>query len=100
MGTFLTSFVFAAGGGWVAILGFLMLGRLGWRVFVVCTSVPLFLPPILLLHCCLQERGEERGEVAEKEKLRREETVPNIRARIVKTSLFVFINTFQVRLDV
>ncbi|KAL5267495.1 hypothetical protein ACHWQZ_G004506 [Mnemiopsis leidyi] len=53
-GTFLTSFVFAAGGGWVALLGFLLLDLVGWRIFVMCTSIPLFVPPIMILHCCIK----------------------------------------------
>ena len=40
----------ALGSTWVAILGYLMLESMGWRVFVLCTSIPLFVPPIALMH--------------------------------------------------
>lgn len=52
-GTFIDSFFFAGAGAWVAILGYLVLGSMGWRIFVLFTSLPLFIPPIIILHCCL-----------------------------------------------
>ena len=49
----------AIGAGWVGILGYLVLGSLNWRFFIVLTSVPFFIPAIILLHLCLPETKSE-----------------------------------------
>ena len=97
-GTFLTSFVFAAGGGWVALLGFFLLDLVGWRIFVMCTSIPLFIPPIMILHCCMKALDGDIG--TEQEALVSTQKkdvikVQNLNSRIIKASLFTFINIFQ-----
>ena len=104
-GTFLTSIVFSAGGGWVALLGYFLLDSVGWRVFVLCTSIPLFVPPILLLHCCImggnRNNGTEQpligsqGEGNTPNESKKTIQVENLASRITKVSLFVFINVFQ-----
>ena len=43
------------GGGWCGILGYLLMERVGWRWFVLLTSVPLFIPSILAFQCFLPE---------------------------------------------
>ena len=50
---------FAAGAGWVAVLGYFLIESMGWRVFVMCTSVPLAIPAILMLHFCFKDGQEE-----------------------------------------
>ena len=42
------------GGAWVSKFGWLILDLVGWRNFVLLTSIPLFLPPIFMLHCCVK----------------------------------------------
>jgi MFS family permease len=49
------SVAFTLGGGWVSIFGWLILDLVGWRNFVLFTSIPVFLPPILMLHCCIKD---------------------------------------------
>ncbi|KAL5254200.1 hypothetical protein ACHWQZ_G013838 [Mnemiopsis leidyi] len=98
------SFLFEAlaipvGGTWVTILGWLFLDLVGWRVFILLTSIPLFIPPILMLHCCFQEQEEpERGDSNSDERKTPSETdtlvdsvdVPNFAARVTRSSLFFF----------
>ena len=70
-GIALNDMLYTIAAGWVAILGYLLLDKVGWRVFVLCTSLPVFLPPISMLHCCLNfdERTEEdRSEETERMK--------------------------------
>ena len=52
--TLITTF-YTVGGGWCGILGYLFLERIGWRSFVLLTSVPLFIPPLILLQFVLPE---------------------------------------------
>ena len=54
-GTIVTSLGWTAGGGWCGFLGYLLLEQVGWRWFVLLTSVPLFLPPILAFQFFLPE---------------------------------------------
>ena len=104
-GTFVTSFLYSAGGGWVALLGYLLLDLVGWRVFVLFSSIPLFVPPILILHCCIKGENRNSGteqpligfQGGEEKPSESRETihVENIASRITKASLFTFINVFQ-----
>ena len=41
------SLAFTLGGGWASLLGWLLLDTLGWRIFVLLTPVPLFIPPLV-----------------------------------------------------
>ena len=101
-GTLTSDLVFAAGGGWVAILAFLILRRCGWRIFVVCTSLPVFLPPIFLLHFYFKHDDvlykpliieNTNGELETKT-----EDIPyvqNQKCRVAKASMMKLINTLQ-----
>jgi hypothetical protein len=88
---------FSLGGGWVAILGYILLKRIGWRYFIVCTSVPVFIPPICIIHCIMRKEeqaaddrvalnSDEESEVIE---------VSGFWARLIKGCVTDFINTFQ-----
>ena len=104
-GSFLScGFAIPAGGAWVSILGWLLLEVVGWRIFVLLTSIPLFVPPIALLHFCISEKQEdqrqdstreENSEIdtnSENDELIKNKTiaVPNFTARVIKSSLFFF----------
>lgn len=54
-GTFLTSLIFATGAGWIGLLGYFLLEKVGWRIFVLFTSLPIFIGPIILLQFFLPE---------------------------------------------
>ena len=47
LGTVLGTIGWSIGGGWCGTLGYLFLERVGWRWFVLQTSVPLFIPSIV-----------------------------------------------------
>ena len=88
-------FSFTLEGGWVAVLGYFILGRMGWRYFIVCTSVPIFIPPIFILHCVLTDevakprvgiQSEGEPEVIE---------VNGFWGRLIKGCVTNFINTLQ-----
>ena len=93
-GSYLLSLTFSFGGVWVAVLGYLMLERFGWRVFLVSTSLPFFVVPIIILTFFLKSVGTNTptclddpvGAVA---------PVPNIKTRVFKASLLQFTNIFQ-----
>ena len=48
------SLAFTLGATWASLLGWLLLDHLGWRIFVLLTSIPLFIPPIFILHCYIE----------------------------------------------
>ena len=52
------SLTLAAGAGWVAVLGYFLIEPMGWRMFVVCTSIPLAVPAIVMLHFCFESKEE------------------------------------------
>ena len=42
-------------GGWIGALSYLILERVGWRVFILLTSLPFFFPPLILLQFFLPD---------------------------------------------
>ena len=97
-GTTIDSFFFAVGGGWIALLGYLLLDSLSWRVFVLFTSLPVYLPPIFILHYWLQ--GVERPRDDEtvpltNTKLRYADTPANFYSRLGKATVINFVNILQ-----
>ena len=82
--------MYSLGGVWSAVLGYLLLEVMGWRTFVLVTSLPVFIPPIAMLHCYLQDESEpeikdEREEIIPNET---QTTVPNYVARVTKIGMF------------
>ena len=55
LGTVLSTIGWTIGGGWCGTLGYLFLERVGWRWFVLLTSVPLFIPSIVAFQFFLPE---------------------------------------------
>ena len=88
-------FVTPIAGGWVACFGYLLLERMGWRYFIVCTSVPIFIPPIFILHCVPLNKPnvhKEEQQIAVEDD---EVEVKGFRGRVFKGCLARFINHFQ-----
>ena len=88
--------MFPIGGVWAAGLGYLLLDLLGWRIFILVTSLPLFVPPIFMLHFCFKgtagkQLQDEQNQITPKGTL----TVPNFVARVIKLGLFDALNLFQ-----
>ena len=103
---FLSTFGFAVGGTWVSLLGWMILDIVNWRVFVLLTSIPLFVPPIIILHIFLNEKPD-KVEEGDNEAVVEIYTVPteadglvdkmpqnipnsNYHIRVFKASLFLF----------
>ena len=42
-------------GGWIGVLSYLILERVGWRVFILFTSLPFFFPQMILLQFFLPD---------------------------------------------
>ena len=91
--------MYSAGGVWSAILGYLLLDVVGWRIFILLTSLPFFIPPICMLHFCIEEKsGPKTGQIEDEENqtVKKETvTVPNFVARTTKLGLFCFSFFFQ-----
>jgi len=95
VGTLSGLFSFTLGGFWVAILGYLLLARIGWRYFIICTSIPCFLPPIFILHCVLREEAtDDRIELPSEVEPEVIE-VTGFWRRLITGSVTNFINTLQ-----
>ena len=54
-GTFVWIVAFEMGAAYVGVLGYFVLEYLSWREFILLTSMPLLVPPILLLHFVVTE---------------------------------------------
>ena len=116
--TFLTKFSFpveglaiSVGVAWVSLLGWLVLDLVGWRIFILLTSTPFFIPSIVILHCCLKgdivDKGvleiepkaeetskppqtEDTARPSETDSLVRPLSDPKFIAKIIRSSLFSF----------
>ncbi|XP_063674235.1 synaptic vesicle 2-related protein-like [Bolinopsis microptera] len=92
---------YTVGGIWSAILGYLLLDVVGWRIFILLTSLPFFIPPIFMLHFSSAltsgpktgQRVNEQNQTEKKEMVTA--TVPNFVARTTKLGLFGFVIMFQ-----
>ena len=95
------------GATWVSVLGWLFLGLVDWRVFILLTSLPLFVPPLLILHFYFDEKHMTQREDAEDDLPRKEsdavpatesdrlidgQDIPNFAARVLRASLLLFSN--------
>ena len=96
IGTSLQSISIPLGGGCIALLGYAMLDWIGWRPFILITSIPFSLPPLKMLHCCLEDSvpGTSNVECTEEE-----DAVParveNFRWRVLSLTASSFIGTLQ-----
>ena len=90
----ISSLMYSVGGAWSAVLGYLLLDVVGWRIFILLTSLPFFIPPIFMLHLCFAGKSGAKVEQTEIEEI---ETVPlpNFVARTTKLGVYRAINTFQ-----
>ncbi|XP_063680137.1 synaptic vesicle 2-related protein-like [Bolinopsis microptera] len=92
----IASIMYAIGGVWSAGLGYLLLDLVGWRIFILLTSIPLFIPPIFMLHFIFvgtagQQMQDEQNQDIPKGTM----NVSNFVARTVKLGLFDGMTTFQ-----
>ena len=89
------SLAFTLGSTWASLLGWLLLDYLGWRVFVLLTSIPLFIPPIFVLHFYTKPEAYQVSESGSSPILETpNEDLPKeiFRERALKASLFLGFN--------
>ena len=56
-----SSILYTFGGVWVPCLAYFSLEQIGWRVFIVLSSVPFFAATIFIVHCFdLEQLGQEK----------------------------------------
>ena len=89
---------YSVGSIWVPVIGYFILDLLGWRTFLLIASLPIFIPPILILHISIAKKTNlevsnqtEQSENGETEAVE----VPNFKMRLLKLSLFSIINNYQ-----
>ena len=90
----ISSLMYSVGGAWfTSVLGYLLLDVVGWRIFILLTSLPFFIPPIIMLHLCFAGKSGANVEQIEIE------TVPLPKsifvARTTKLGVYCTINTIQ-----
>ena len=96
---FISFMMYTVGGMWSAVLGYLLLDVVGWRIFILLTSLPFFIPPIFMVHLCfagnsgpqVEEIETEQIQIVQKETV----TIPNFVARTTKLGIYCAVNTFQ-----
>ena len=89
------SLAYTLGSTWASLLGWLLLDYLGWRIFVLLTSIPLFIPPIFILHCYTKPEAYREIESGSSPILDPPtEDLPTeiFRVRALKASLFMGFN--------
>ena len=61
------SVAYTLGGGWCGVLGYLFLEKVGWRYFVLLTSLPLFIVPAILFQFFLPEtyKAKEDNDISD-----------------------------------
>ena len=104
----ITSITYGIGGVWSAGLGYLLLDLVGWRILILLTSIPLFIPPIFMLHFIFvgtageQIQDEQNQDIPEQIQDEQNQdipkeamNVPNFVSRTIKLGLFDAITIFQ-----
>ena len=97
----------AIGGVWSAGLGYLLLDLIDWRIFILLTSIPIFIPPIFMLHlsyaATLEQPDEQNQDIPKGTMNEQNQEIPkgtmnvppNFIARTIKIGLFDGTNLFQ-----
>ena len=87
--------MYAVGGVWSSVLGYILLDLIGWRIFLLLTSLPFFIPPIFMLHFCFLGTSPKIKKENTQKLQNGTETAPNFVARTPKLGLFCGISSFQ-----
>lgn len=88
----------AAGCGWVSLMSFFFIDMVGWRIFVLIVSLPVFITSIILLHCCIGDEREALPEkcedsVCENSQVKSsQERCPHYWTNVIHMSMLRFIN--------
>ena len=94
---FVGAVMLPAGGAWCGVLGFFLLDWVGWRVLILLTSLPVFIPSIFIIHFAFTGESERRAQESDDiHELEDEDmTTLDFTLRVVKLGLFSAISTFQ-----
>lgn len=55
IGVFLQQIAYTSGGVWINFLAYLLLEKMGWRMFLLVSSLPVFIPPVVILQFFIRE---------------------------------------------
>ena len=99
----LGSTAMSVAGGWIGVLSYLILESVGWRVFMVLTSLPFFFPQLIMLQFFLPDSKKYVSELANLEEDESNSALVqendgkrnrNVHAFIFKTSLVACVEYF------
>ena len=82
------------GTSWTAAAGWLLLDRVGWRAFILGISLPLFIPPLIILHYYIEEESTSSESTSLTQNKNEIKSVENFTMRVLKASLFGGLNLF------
>ena len=87
-----STFFYTVGGAWCGIVGYFFMDLVGWRYFFLISSLPLFIPPLILFQFYLPETYIPESEDIEKKQLDFDISHPkkDMICRIVSITSFVF----------
>ena len=79
-------------GGWIGVLSFLILERVGWRVFIILTSLPFFFPQLILLQFFLPDSKKYEPNLATFEEVESDSALvqENEHKKLRNVYLFIF----------
>ena len=83
------------GGVWAAVLGYFLLDVVGWRMFIVLTSLPLFIPAIVLLHFIIEDPKKEDKDTNMAAEITEDLSFHDFATRTFKLGIFGTVYTFQ-----
>ena len=82
------SVTFPLGAAYVSIIGYFLLDLLGWRFFLLVVSLPLFIPPIVMLHFSFQDDTSTERTYVEFNEGQNYREVHNFKVRAIKLCIF------------
>ena len=96
IGISLGSFCAPLGGGWIALFAYILLGSVGWRLFILISSIPFLIFPIIMLQFYLEESVPENSNSScTEEQGMIPLTVENFHWRVARTAASIFIIMLQ-----
>ena len=78
-------------GGWIGVLSYLMLERVGWRISILLTSLPFFFPQLILLQFFLPDSKKYVSELATLEENDSDSTLVKENSSKTNSNVYAFI---------
>ena len=95
LATVVKSIGYSTGGGWCGIISYLFLERIGWRWFVLLTSVPIFLFPIIAFQFILPESKKSLQE-SKQEKTNKDQVTTRKLSMVLRILKLSILNALRV----